>query len=376
MPKRILIVGAGCYGATCAHLLSRAGFSCRIIEQRSHVGGNCHTEFDERSQCHEHRYGAHIFHTDSEKVWAFITQFGQMSAYRHRVVANNGGKFYTLPFNLHTLCEIYGVHTSEEALARLKQARVGNAAPGNMEEWCLSRVGPEIYRLLIEGYSRKQWGREPRELPASIIARLSVRLNFNSDYFDDRYQGIPIDGYTSLFSRMIEGIPLDLGTDFFADRDYWLRQCDHLVYSGAIDRYFDYDEGALEYRTLRFERSYLEAEDYQGIAVVNYTSADVPWTRIVEHQHFEHERSGAAPKRSISLITKEYPASWTVGAEPYYPMDFGDNRETAGRYRQRAQALAPRVFFGGRLGDYRYYDMHQAIGAAMSFCQRFITEYA
>ncbi len=299
-----------------------------------------------------------------------------MSGYRHRVVAINDGKRYTFPVNLHTLYEIYGVCTPEDALARLGKDRIVNLTPRNMEEWALSSVGPEIYRLLIAGYSRKQWGRPPSQLPASLAARVPIRRNFNNDYFDDCYQGIPIEGYTKLFLRMIEGISVELSTDFFADKRYWLGECDHLVYTGPIDRYFDYDDGCLEYRTLKFERSYIEAADYQGIAVVNYTSADVPWTRIVEHQHFGHDRSSATHSRSISLITKEYPASWEAGAEPYYPMDFGDNSEVAARYRQRAQALAPHVFFGGRLGDYRYYDMHQAIGAAMSFCQQFISVYA
>jgi UDP-galactopyranose mutase len=299
-----------------------------------------------------------------------------MSGYRHRVVASNDGKLYTLPVNLHTLYEVYDVCTPEDAVARLEKVRIVSATPRNMEEWALSSVGPEIYRLLIDGYSRKQWGRGPSELPVSLATRVPVRLNFNNDYFDDRFQGIPIEGYTKLFLRMIDGIPVELSTDFFADRDYWLGKCDHVVYTGPIDRYFDYDEGCLEYRTLKFERSYVEAADYQGTAVVNYTSADVPWTRIVEHQHFEHERRKTASTRSISLITKEYPASWEVGTEPYYPMNFGNNLETAGRYRKRAETLAPRVFFGGRLGDYRYYDMHQAVGAAMSFCQRFVTEYA
>lgn len=370
MPK-VLIVGAGFFGATCARLLTDAGWSCQVVDRRPHIGGNAYSRFDEPSQSHEHVYGAHIFHTNSAKVWDFVQQFATFSPYRHKVVALHGDRMLSLPVNLMTLHQILGVRTPEEAIAQLARER-STAAPGkDLESWCIANVGEAVYRLLIEGYTAKQWGKPLRELPSSLIRRLPVRLNYNNDYFDDRYQGIPIDGYTSLFENMLSGVPIELEVDFLDQRDRWMAGFDQIIYSGPLDAYFGHDLGKLEYRSLRFERSHIATNDFQGNSVVNYTARDVSWTRIIEHRHFR-AACDPLPETGSTLITREFPVTPDESAEPYYPMDFGSNVELAKRYRARAEALAPRVFFGGRLGDYRYYDMHQVIGSAMALCAKLL----
>lgn len=367
LPRRVLIVGAGLYGAVCARELTDAGLSCTVLERREHIGGNCYTRLDEVSGSHEHVYGAHIFHTSDERIWAYVNRFARFNRYVNRVKVRWRDELYSFPLNLMTLYQLWGVRTPAEAQAKLAQVREPIAQPANLEEWCLSQVGREIYERFIHGYTTKQWQRDPRELPASLIRRLPIRLNFDDNYFDDRFQGIPIGGYTALFERLLQGIPVIVGVDFLADRDRWLRQADHVIYTGPIDAFFGHALGALEYRSLRFEREHRPEPDVQGNAVVNYTEAAVPYTRILEHKHFDLNR-----RDTPSLITREYPAEWRPGMTEFYTVDTEANRARYRAYRERADEIAAQVSFGGRLGEYRYYDMHQVIAAALAAVRRLL----
>lgn len=372
--KRILIVGAGLYGAVCARELADLGHAVCVLEQREHLGGNCHTRFDERSGSHEHVHGAHIFHTQSERIWDYVRRFAAFHPYVHRVRARHGEASYSLPINLATLREVFGVETAEqahEAIARDRRAAgtdLAGAAPRNMEEHCLATIGPTLYRLLIEGYTQKQWNRHPRELPASIVQRLPVRFTDDDRYFSDRFQGVPVGGYAAMFERLLSGIRVDVGVDFLADRAHWLSRYDHIIYTGALDAFFDHCHGPLAYRSLRFEREHLACDDFQGRAVVNYTDATLPFTRIIEHRHFE------PPLRPTghTLITREIPLEWRPGLAPYYPVNTPVNQARYQRYQALAEspALAGQVHFGGRLAEYRYYDMHQVVAAALSHVAR------
>lgn len=359
--SRILIVGAGLYGAVCARELHDAGHQVLVIEQREHLGGNCHTRFVEEAGCHEHVYGAHIFHTNSDRIWQYVQRFARFNGYINRVKARHGQTLYSFPINLLTLHQVFGVCTPAEARAAIARDRIEIADPANLEEYCLATVGPTLYRLFIEGYTTKQWQRAPRELPAEIVRRLPVRMDFDDNYFNDRYQGIPIGGYAALFDRLLAGVPVQCGVDFLADREHWIARHDQVIYTGAIDAFFDHCHGALDYRSLRFERELLPCTDYQGAAVVNYTDAAVPWTRIIEHKHFDHDAQG-----DCTLISREYPDEYRPGGIPCYPVLTAANRARFERYRALADDLEGRVHFGGRLGAYRYYDMHQVIGAALA----------
>jgi len=369
---RYLIVGAGLYGATCARELSDAGHHVHVIEQRAMAGGNCATRHVPEADCHEHVHGAHIFHTDSERIWAWINRFARFNGYVHRVKVRQGGALYSFPINLFTLYQVFGVTTPAEAREVLTRERVPIDHPANLEEHCLATVGPTLYRLFIEGYTRKQWRRHPSELPAEIIKRIPVRLDLNDHYFNDRYQGIPVGGYTALFDRLLSGIRVDFGVDFLRDRDHWLSRYERVVYTGPVDAFFGHCHGELEYRSLRFERELLPVGDFQGAAVVNYADADVPWTRILEHRHFECPSAARTQAATHTLITREYPQDGGPGREPYYPVGTGANLARHERYRQLAEELAPHVVFGGRLGEYRYLDMHQVIGAALVQVQRLL----
>jgi len=352
-----LVVGAGFFGSVFAREMTDAGCRCLVIDRRHHIGGNCFTR--EESGIHVHQYGAHIFHTNSRRIWDYVRQFAEFAPYRHRVKARCGGKIYSLPVNLTTLHELWGVTTPEEARAKLDAVREPIAAPSNMEQWALSQVGRELYELFFRGYSRKQWGRNPAELPTSILKRLPIRLTFNDDYFDDLYQGLPIGGYTPMFEKLLNGVEVRLGADFFDQRARFEQLATKIVYTGPLDRFFNYCLGELEYRTLRLEFRRLEIADFQGTAVINYPESHVPFTRSTEHKHL------AGAGGSGTIVSYEYPAEWRTGAEPFYPIPDDRNRTLRQRYRDLAAAQR-NVIFGGRLAEYMYYDMHQVVGAALS----------
>ncbi len=357
-----LIVGAGFYGSVFAREMTDAGRRCLVIDKRDHIGGNCFTE--SLGGIDVHRYGPHIFHTNSQRVWDYVRRFAEFHLYRHKVKACCRGRLYSLPINLLTLHQLWGVTTPEQARAKLDSVREPIANPANLEEWALSQVGRDIYGLFFRGYTQKQWGADPRQLPASILKRLPIRLNFNDDYFDDRYQGIPIGGYTTIFEKLLEGVDVRLDTDFFANRGHLESLADKVVYTGPIDRFFDYCRGSLDHRTLRFETQRLAIEDFQGGTIVNYCDTDVPFTRITEFKHFQ---PSLEQRLSHTIITREYPMPWTRAAEPYYPINSTANEAIATEYRR----LKPRnVIFGGRLGSYRYYDMHQVIASALAAVER------
>ncbi len=360
MAKRFLIVGAGFFGAVCARELTDAGHHCLILERRDHIGGNCYTVYEPEAHCHRHVYGPHIFHTDKEEVWNYIRRFSVFNHFVNRPKVNYKGRLYSFPINLFTLYQIFGVSTPATAEALLEKIRIPAADPNNMEEWCLSQIGRELYETFIEGYSQKQWNRHPKELPAEIIRRLPIRLTFDDNYFTHPYQGIPVDGYTTLFERILKGIPMEIGVDFLLDKEYWLRDYDLVIYTGALDEFFSYSLDPLEYRSLRFESELLDMPDFQGNAIVNYTDAAVPFTRIVEHKHFD-----LSPQARKTVITREFPHGWSPGVLPYYPVNTTENRSRFQQYKQLAIREAPRVRFGGRLGEYRYFDMDDVIETAL-----------
>ena len=349
-----LIVGAGLFGSVFAWKAKQAGKKCLVIDVRPHIAGNIYTEKVEGIDVH--RYGAHIFHTNNEEVWKFINQFGEFNNFVNSPVANYEGKLYNLPFNMNTFYAMWGVTTPAEAAAKIARQReeAGITEPQNLEEQAISLVGKDIYEKLIKGYTEKQWGRDCRDLPASIIQRLPVRLRFDNNYFNAKYQGIPVEGYTRLVERMLEGIEVRLNTDYFANKVELDAVADKVVFTGAIDRYFDYCFDALEYRRVRFETEVLDMENYQGVAVVNYTERRVPYTRVIEHKHFVF---GTQPK---TVISREYSAEWKLGDEPYYPINDVKNQTLLTRYQQKSREL-PNVIFGGRLGTYKYYDMDKVI---------------
>lgn len=354
-----LIVGAGLFGAVFAREMTDAGKHCLVVDQRGHVAGNAHTETVEGIAVH--RYGAHIFHTNDDAVWAYVNRFGRFNRFTNSPIANYRGELYNLPFNMNTFHQMWGVTTPAQAREEIlrQQQAVGDGEPQNLEEQAIRLVGRDIYEKLVKGYTQKQWGRPCTELPAFIIRRLPVRFTYDNNYFNARYQGIPEDGYTAVVERMLEGIEVRLDTDFLRQRQELSALAETVVYTGPIDAYFDYRLGALEYRSLRFETEVLDTDNYQGNAVVNYTDAETPYTRVIEHKHFAY---GTQPK---TVITREYSAAWQPGDEPYYPVN--DQRNTA-LYRCYA-ALAekePHTLFGGRLGAYRYYDMDQVIAAALT----------
>lgn len=360
MVKTFLIVGAGLYGAVCARELTDAGHRVTVVEKRNHIGGNCYTEYDVQTDCHKHVYGPHIFHTGKEAVWRYMNRFVRFNHYVNRPKVFFKDKLYSFPINLFTLYQLYGVTTPQEAEAELARHRVPIENPQNMEQWCLAEVGNEIYETFIKGYTIKQWGLHPRDLPASIIKRLPIRLTFDDNYFTHPYQGIPVGGYTAIFEKMFEGVEVQTGVDFLQDRDHWIEKYDHVIYTGAIDAFFRYSQGVLGYRSLRFESERKDVADFQGNAIINYTEEDVPYTRIVEHKHFEMNFS-----KQQTVITKEYPADWEVGIEPFYPVDSDKNRELFATYRQMTESLAGKVIFGGRLGQYHYLDMDQVVATAL-----------
>ena len=363
-----LIVGTGLFGAVSAYLLKKKGRSFLLIDKRNHVGGNVYTK--NVNGINVHQYGAHIFHTSNKDVWQFVNSFVEFNRYTNSPVANYKGRLYNLPFNMNTFYQMWGVKTPEEAKAKIEEqkAEYHIENPKNLEEQAISLIGKDIYETLIKGYTQKQWGRKCTDLPAFIIQRLPVRFTFDNNYFNDKYQGIPEGGYTALIERMLEGCDVRLGVDYFDQKEELDALADRIIYTGEIDRYFNYQYGHLQYRTVTFETELLEGvENYQGNAVVNYTDAETPYTRIIEHKHFEY---GTQPD---TVISKEYSKEWQPGDEPYYPVNDTRNMELYARYKALAD-MQENVIFGGRLAEYKYYDMHKVIERAMEvvacFCER------
>lgn len=358
-----LVVGAGLYGAVFAREAVNAGKSVLVIDKRSHIAGNVHTE--EVEGINVHVYGAHIFHTNNKTVWDYVNQFAEFNRFTNSPVANYKGELYSLPFNMYTFNKMWGVVTPQEAAAKIEEQKLaaGITEPKNLEEQAISLVGTDIYEKLVKGYTEKQWGRDCKDLPAFIIKRLPVRLTFDNNYFNALYQGIPMGGYTKMVANMLEGIEVRLNTDYLVNKAELDALADKVVYTGPIDAYFDFCLGTLEYRSVRFENEVLDMPNFQGNAAVNYTDRETPWTRIIEHKWFEF---GTQPK---TVISREYSSEWKPGDEPYYPV----NDEKNGNLYQQYKALAEKeekVIFGGRLGEYKYYDMDAVIAAALEMCEK------
>ena len=353
-----LIVGAGLSGAIFAHEANKRGKKVKVIDKRDHIGGNIYCQSVEGINVH--KYGAHIFHTSNKKVWDYVNQFAEFNNYINSPIANYQGHLYNLPFNMNTFYALWGTKTPQEVNDKIAEqtTHMQDVEPKNLEEQAIKLIGTDVYEKLIKGYTEKQWGRSATELPPFIIKRLPVRLTYDNNYFNDRYQGIPIGGYNVIIEKLLEGIEVELNTDFFADRKSLEASATKLVFTGMIDQFFDYKFGELEYRSLRFEHEILDQENYQGNAVVNYTERDIPYTRIIEHKHFEF---GTQAK---TVITREYPADWKRGDEPYYPINDAKNNAIYEQYLAEAEKNG-RVIFCGRLADYKYYDMHVTVERAL-----------
>lgn len=355
-----LIVGAGLFGAVFAHEAKEAGKTCLVIDKRNHIAGNIYT--DKVKDIDVHQYGAHIFHTSNETVWNYVNRFAKFNRYTNSPVANYKGEIYNMPFNMNTFNKLWGVVTPREAQAKIEEQKAAYHVenPQNLEEQAISLIGPDVYTKLVKGYTEKQWGKRATELPSFIIKRLPVRFTYDNNYFNDDYQGIPVEGYTKMIERMLDGVEVKLEEDFLKNREAFMEQADKIVYTGMIDEYYNYCYGELEYRSLNFETEVLEGvENYQGNAVVNYTEYEVPYTRIIEHKHFTY---GTQPD---TVITREYPKTWSKGDEPYYPMNDEKNLSLYEKYTELA-AKEGNVIFGGRLGMYKYYDMDDTIEAALN----------
>lgn len=355
-----LIVGAGLFGAVFAHEAKEAGKTCLVIDKRNHIAGNIYTA--KVKDIDVHQYGAHIFHTSNETVWNYVNHFAKFNRYTNSPVANYKGEIYNMPFNMNTFNKLWGVVTPQEAQAKIEEQKAAYHVenPQNLEEQAISLIGPDVYTKLVKGYTEKQWGKRATELPSFIIKRLPVRFTYDNNYFNDDYQGIPVEGYTKMIERMLDGVEVKLEEDFLKNREAFMEQADKIVYTGMIDEYYNYCYGELEYRSLNFETEVLEGvENYQGNAVVNYTEYEVPYTRIIEHKHFTY---GTQPD---TVITREYPKTWSKGDEPYYPMNDEKNLSLYEKYTELA-AKEGNVIFGGRLGMYKYYDMDDTIEAALN----------
>jgi UDP-galactopyranose mutase len=351
-----LIVGSGLYGSVFAHEANKAGKTCLVLEKKEHIGGNIYTK--NVGGIHVHEYGPHIFHTSSKKIWDYVNQFATFNNFVNRPKVDYKGKLYSFPINLLTLYQLWGVKTPEEAIEKLLASKVKINNPQNLEEWCLNEIGTELYETFIKGYTQKQWKTDPKELPTFIIKRIPIRTNFDDNYYFDTYQGIPIGGYTQIIEKMLSGIEVKLNTDYLADKETWDKVAKKVLYTGPIDAYFNYQFGDLDYRTTSFEHEMVPIKDYQGNALINYTDVNVPYTRIIEHKHFDPVN---VPH---TLITREYPEDWKRGLTPYYPINNEKNTKIYNQYKELTKTL-PNVLFGGRLAEYKYYDMHQVIAAAL-----------
>mgnify|MGYP000318802289 FL=1 len=359
-----LVVGSGLFGACFAQKAKEAGKRVLVVEKRDHIAGNVYTEDVEG--IHVHKYGAHIFHTNNKQVWDYVNRFATFNRFTNSPVANYHGELYSLPFNMYTFNKMWGVVTPEEAAAKIEEQRraAGITEPKNLEEQAISLVGTDIYEKLIKGYTEKQWGRPCSELPAFIIKRLPVRLTFDNNYFNALYQGIPVGGYTKMVGNMLHGIEVRLGVDYLADKEKWDSMAEHVIYTGPIDAYFHYDLGPLEYRSVRFETEVLDQPNFQGNAAVNYTDRETPWTRIIEHKWFEFGKDSEGNDLPKTVISREYSSEWKVGDEPYYPVNDEKNGALYQMYKQLAKKET-KVIFGGRLGEYKYYDMDAVIDSAL-----------
>jgi len=353
-----LVVGSGLYGAVFAHEMTKQGKTCLVIDKRNHLGGNIYCE--EVNGINVHKYGAHIFHTNDKQLWDYVNSFVEFNRYTNTPLAKHKDELYNLPFNMNTFHQLWGVKTPKEAKAKIdEQIKIENIEnPKNLEEQALSLVGRDIYEKLIKGYTEKQWGRSCKDLPAFIIKRLPVRFTYDNNYFNDKYQGIPIGGYNKLIDGLLEGIETKINIDFFEEKEYFEKNAVKIVFTGGIDQYYQYQFGKLNYRSLHFENTILDTENYQGNAVINYTERDIPYTRIIEHKHFEFGN------QEKTIITKEYPQEWDDTKEPYYPINDDKNMDLFKRY-QKLSISEENVIFGGRLAEYRYYDMHQVIASAL-----------
>lgn len=357
-----LIVGAGLFGAVFAHEATKKGKRCLVIERRDHIGGNCYTEEIEGIQVH--KYGAHIFRTSKKEIWEYINQFAEFNNFINSPIANYHGRIFNMPFNMNTFSQMWGIRTPDEAKKIIDEQRKEiTGVPQNLEEKAISMVGKDIYEVLIKGYTEKQWGRPCNELPTSILNRLPVRFTYDNNYYRDRYQGIPIGGYTRIIEKMLEGSEVVTGTNFLDDREYYLGKAEKVIYSGTIDEYFNYCFEPLEYRSLHFEHEVLNTDNYQGVAVVNYTDAETPFTRVIEHKHFEF---GTQPK---TVISREYPLEWTREIEPYYPINDKKNQTRYNLYAELA-GKQRKVIFAGRLGAYKYTDMQDTICNALELVNK------
>lgn len=355
MKYDFLIVGAGLFGSTFAHLANRDGYKCLVMDKRGHVAGNCYTQNTDGINVHQ--YGPHIFHTNSAEIWKFINQFGRFNNYVHTAKSSYNGQVYSFPINLMTFNQLYGIQTPLEAKHYLETVRIKNDDPKNLEEWILDKVGMDLYSKFIEGYTAKQWNKHPRDLPASIIKRLPIRLTYNDRYFLDDYQGIPVDGYTNLIFNMLEGSDVILYSDYLTRRDEWDKIAHRIVYTGPIDDFFNCKFGKLEWRSLRFEFQHLTGTDFQGTSVVNYSQQITPFTRIVEYKHFDQLTT------ENTVICREYPQNYSEGEDKYYPINTPQNTAILHKYTSLIDNT--KFIFGGRLAEYKYYDMHQIIASAM-----------
>ena len=364
-----LVVGSGLFGAVFAQNAKQAGKSVLVIDKRPHIAGNVYTEDVEG--IHVHKYGAHIFHTNSDRVWDYITRFAVFNRFTNSPVANYHGELYSLPFNMYTFNKMWGVVTPEEAAAKIEEQKTaaGITEPKNLEEQAISLVGTDIYEKLVKGYTEKQWGRPCDQLPAFIIKRLPVRLTFDNNYFNARYQGIPMGGYTRMVENLLDGIEVRLGVDYLEHKAELDALAHKVIYTGPIDAYFDFKLGTLEYRSVRFETELLDKPNYQGNAAVNYTDRETPWTRIIEHKWFEFGKDDEGNDLPKTVISREYSSEWKPGDEPYYPVNDEKNSALYEQYRALADA-EDKVIFGGRLGEYKYYDMDAVIASALDLCER------
>lgn len=364
-----LIVGAGLYGAVFAHEAKKAGKKVLVIDRRSTIAGNVYTEKMEGIQVH--KYGAHIFHTNNKRVWEYVNQFAEFNRFTNSPVANYKGELYSLPFNMYTFNKMWGVVTPQEAEARIQEQKkeADITEPKNLEEQAISLVGTDIYEKLVKGYTEKQWGRPCSELPAFIIKRLPVRLTFDNNYFNALYQGIPIGGYTKMVENMLDGIEVRLGIDYLKEKEYFDAMAEKVVYTGPIDAYFNYSLGVLEYRSVRFETEVLDMPNFQGNAAVNYTDRETPWTRIIEHKWFEFGKDENGNDIPKTVISREYSSEWNVGDEPYYPVNDEKNSALYQKYKDLA-AKEDKIIFGGRLGEYKYYDMDAVIASALALFEK------
>ena len=368
MNYNYLIVGSGLYGATIAQQAKKAGKSVLVIDKRPNVGGNIYTEKVE--DINVHKYGAHIFHTNNKEVWDYVTSFVDFNRFTNSPVANYKGELYSMPFNMYTFNKMWGVVTPEEAAAKIEeQKKEITGEPKNLEEQAISLVGRDIYEKLVKGYTEKQWGRDCKDLPAFIIKRLPVRLTFDNNYFNALYQGIPIGGYTKLIEKMLEGIEVRLNVDYLENKEKLDKLAEKVIYTGPIDAYFDYKLGTLEYRSVRFENEILDKPNFQGNAAVNYTDRETPWTRIIEHKWFEFGKDENGNDLPKTVISREYSSEWKLGDEPYYPVNDAKNSTLYEQYKALAEA-EDNVIFGGRLGEYKYYDMDKTIEVALAAAKK------